>query len=211
MTENAAETISPETYDIEAWLNDAHLPEESARIYRRGDLLGSINALQDRIRELTTAVDSSTDLDDTKAFTRELSQARSEYEELLTQFGESGLTVFLQAVPSRKTRQIRRRVNEAEEAKVKAGATRQDAKVWGNEEFIYSMVAAAVVGVEGPDGVRHPAEWDADILRELEDRIGPGQFGELLEARKRADGKLQEPDPDFLLTVSGTSNGDTDG
>lgn len=199
----APETVAAaEAFDINEWLTDAHLPEESVRIFKRADLISKINALRERIQDEHAAQELGGTLDTRK----ELRKLKAAYEQALEDFGASLLTVYVRAIPTSKSRKLRHENLDAEEAKLAAGEDRKRVREWANEEFIYGLAAVSVVGVAGPDGVRREVSWSADDLRKLETRIGPGQFGALVEARKRAEAQVQEPDADFLASLSGSDN-----
>ena len=199
------EALNPETFDIDAWLTDAHLPEESVRIYKRADLLGRITALQEKIKHEAEAEGA-----DSLTGTIELQKAREEYDGLLETFGASALTVYVATVPSSKVREIRKVVDAEQDEKVEAGLGKSDATEWRAAELLYRIMAASILAVSGPDGERTPVEWDAEQVKALENHIGTGQFDALMEAKKRADSKVQEPDADFLRNVFGTSRDDTE-
>lgn len=192
-----AEELDPKTFDLDAWLQDAHLPEVSARIFKGGHLLAELESVREQIEDEQAAMGQSL----TSA--QKLSELTERYEQLLEQFGESALTVYCQAIPGSKLRDLRKEFDE-----------RSKAKKWNtaesSAEFGYMLVANSVVAVKPAEGTKTEVTWNAESVKNLEKQIGPGELGKLLKAHKRAQSELKEPDADFLRKSSGTSSNGTE-
>ena len=50
--------LNPATFDVEGWLVDAALPEESATVYKRPDVVAELTDLKRRIGIETRAADA---------------------------------------------------------------------------------------------------------------------------------------------------------
>lgn len=191
------ETPTPETFNLDDWLNDANLPEESCRVYKRGDVISELSSLREQIEDQEAALTL------TQTDREKLLDLWERYEELLTVFGDSAITVYVQAVPRSKLREIKKQMEK-----------REKAEEWdrqrGNEEFGYATIAESIVGLQEPGKDRFAVRFSAKDARLLEDKIGSGQFGAIMQAKTRADSAIKEPDADFLRKRSGDSKDDID-
>lgn len=197
--------LDPKTFDIDAWLQDAHLPEESVRIFKRGDLIAQLTALQEKLKDLTESDGGSL------AGSVQLGKAREEYEALEAEFKASALDVYVSAVPSSKVRKIQKeygfpRKNPTGGHKDALEQAREFALI----ELNYAVMAESVVAISEPDGERVPVEWSIDQIKALEDRIGSGQYQAVVQAKYQAESRVKEPDADFLHKLSGGSKGDSE-
>lgn len=199
------EELDPKTFDINAWLDDAHLPEESTRIFKRADLLGRITALQEKLKD-EAAADG-----DNLAGSVEFAKAAEEYEALLEEFGASALTVYVSAVPSSKVREIQKE-HGFPWGKPTGGKKEalEEARELALIELNYAVLAEAVVAVAGPDGQRVAVNWSVEDLKKMEDRIGSGQFQDIIQAKYAAESRVREPNADFLAKLSGGSSDDSE-
>ncbi|NDK31179.1 hypothetical protein [Nesterenkonia haasae] len=193
MTEN----LDAETFSLDDWLKDAHLPERSCRIFRGGHLIGKLERLQDQIRDEQSASEQ------TLQSRQKLTQLMEEYQATLEKFGASALTVYLRALSGPILRELRA---ESDEIEKKKGQDRQTSAA----EFWYAMVARSVVAVQPADGERQAVKWTAENIKALDTEIGMGEFGKLKATYQRAQQEVQEPDADFLQKSSGGNKDDTE-
>ena len=191
------EELDPKTFDLDAWLTDAHLPEVSARIFKGGHLLAELESVREQIEDEQAAVGQSL------AAAQKMTQLTEQYERLLQQFGESSLTVYCRAIPGSKLRELRAEFD-----------ARAKAKKWNtaesNAEFGYMLLENSIAAVKPAGESKADVTWPANSVKKLEQQIGPGELGKLLNAHKRAQSELKEPDADFLRKSSGTSSNGTD-
>lgn len=190
-----SENITPEEFDVDAWILNAKLPEESAEIYLRADVVGNIQALQRKITA-ANAVDA-VDPERPAAAKSKTAKLVKEYENLLQLFSDSRATVFVRAIAPDKLDDLRR----ANEARYKDKEPRE-----GNLAFGYELLAESIVAIEDKSGVRKTARMTPAQLKNLERGIGPAQLKAIMEARARAQSALPDVDADFLLRLSGTSD-----
>ncbi|WP_372699421.1 hypothetical protein [Arthrobacter sp. JSM 101049] len=86
--------ITPEKFDVDAWLSGATKPTRSAKVFQRGDLLAEIDELAARIELAEKAEElapGETALSDSP------NRLRAKYADLVEEFNESALTVRLKA------------------------------------------------------------------------------------------------------------------
>lgn len=188
-----SDEMNPEIFDIDGWLTDAHLPEESCRVWKRGDLLAELSELQQQIEDEQAASGQSL------ASAQKLTELTELYEKRLEEFGDSALTVYVRAIPRSRMRQIKAESEELEKAE---GWDRQQ----GNVEFGYALLAEAVVAVKPAAGERQDVSMSRSGIKALEDRIGSAQLMAITEARKKAESQIQEPDAVFLRKPSGDNS-----
>ena len=188
MTENT----TPETFNFDDWFSDAKRPEESVDVYTRADVVSRLSELRRRIEEAQQIADA----DAHEAAIGEASPAtelEAEYVDLLQTFADSRVTFFVQALTQTERRRIRQRNNERDNG--------------DNGEFVHRMIAEAIVGVRRGNGERIPATLTLNQVRDLYDRIGDPQHGELFEAVQQASNGLPEVSADFLHEHSGHAGG----
>lgn len=187
-------TNTPETFDIEAWLTDAHLPEESADVYKRADVISELSELRRRIELEDAADDPQERTIGQKSPTADL-EAR--YAELLQTFAASKLTVYVRALTGEELRTAR-----AEHEKRTEGMEPKEANI----EFGYDLLAAAIVGMKPAGGERKPVSMTSQAVKKLAAGIGEVQVSAILQARQQAQSGVPQVDADFLLQRSGTSD-----
>ena len=84
---------TPQTFDIDAWLDGAERPTRSVTIYQRAGLIADLDALEERIRiaEIDEGVEH---VEERRLGERtESEKLRAEYARLAQQFHESALTI----------------------------------------------------------------------------------------------------------------------
>lgn len=93
--------LSPETFDLDAWLADAERPERSVTVYQKAGLIADLDALAERIKN----ADEEADVDG-PSMGGGVGKLRAEYAKLAKQFHDSALTVKVQSVTRDEQKQI---------------------------------------------------------------------------------------------------------
>jgi len=182
-------------FNIEDWLTDAAMPEASATVYKRADVIGELTVLKDQIALRAKA----NELEKTAHGDTVMANYQRRYEELVKTFASSELTIYVRALDPDHLDAIR-----AESAERTKDA---EAKVQ-NEDFGYSMLSAAIVAVRPFDEERTKVTWTRDQVKGLEKRIGTTQMKEVVNARLTAQNGLPRVDADFLHRLSGSESGE---
>lgn len=185
--------LNPATFDVESWLTDAALPEESATVYKRPDVISELSDLKRRIEIEGRANDVEQTAGSKRAATLE-----KEYEKLLRTFSGSALTVYVRALTPDEQKSIRDAHEERTKDMVPADA---------NREFGYDLLAEAITHVKPAGGERVPAKFTTPALKGMRDAIGDVQMSLILAARQQAQNGMPVVDADFLHKRSGTETG----
>ena len=186
--------LNPATFDLDAWATDANLPEESADVYKRADVIGELSALQRKIAIRRDAAKG----EKTATGDKELTEMERRHTELVETFTGSKLTVFVRALTSDELADLR----EAHEERTKGMEPKR-----ANKEFGVDLLAAAIISVQPAGEERYDVRWDTHMIRRLEKAIGPAQMTEILNARQYAQNAVPTVDADFLLRSSGAEAG----
>jgi hypothetical protein len=196
MTETPAVEPHPAaTFNVEDWLQDARMPEESADVYKRADVIGELQALQRKIvvqREAAAGAEASA------AEASEVNTLEARYEELLDTFAGSQLTVFVRALSPDEKRALR----AAHDERVKDMDALEQ-----NSEFGYDLLSASIAAVQPFGGERVDVTWTHLQVRALERKLGAAQMSQVLQAHQNAQNRLPAVDADFLLRPSGSETG----
>ena len=194
---DVAELVTgPETFDIDAWLTDAKLPEESASVYKRPDVIAELTDLKRRIKDARTEEADAT-FERTASEVLPSQELEAEYESLLNVFGDSQLTVYVRALTKDEMSALR----ETHEGKIARGELTE---VTSNATFGYDLLSEAIVSVKPAGGKRVDVKWTPKQVKAMEQRIGAVQMPAILEARQRAQNAMPTVDADFLHKSSGT-------
>lgn len=197
MTETP-EAVAPHpatAFNVEDWLQDARMPEESADVFKRADVIGELQALQ---RKIGVQREAAAGAERTANQASELTTLEARYEELLQTFADSQLTVFVRALSPDEKRALR----TAHDERVKA----LDALAQNNE-FGYDLLAASITAVQPFGGARTDVTWTHTQVRALENKLGATQMSLVLQAHQNAQNRLPAVDADFLLKPSGSETG----
>lgn len=186
--------LNPATFDLDAWATDANLPEESADVYKRADVIGELSALQRKIAIRRDAAKG----EKTAKGDKELTEMERRHTELVETFTGSKLTVFVRALTSDELEDIR----EAHEERTKGMDSKR-----ANREFGFDLLSAAIISVQPAGEERYDVRWDVHTIKRLEKAIGPAQLTEILNARQYAQNAVPTVDADFLHRSSGTEAG----
>ena len=196
MTETpAAEQHPAAVFNVEDWLQDAHMPEESAEVYKRADVIGELSALR---RKIEVAQEAAAGAEASAAETSELTTLTAQYEELVQTFCDSQLTIYARALSPDQKRAMR----AAHEERVKDLTPVQQ-----NTEYGYDLLAASIVAVRPFGGPRTEVSWDHATIRSMENAIGATQMSQVLQAHQAAQNRLPAVDADFLRRPSGEDDG----
>lgn len=186
--------LNPATFDLDAWATDANLPEESADVYKRADVIGELSALQRKIAICRDAAKG----EKTATGDKELTEMERRHTELVKTFTGSKLTVFVRALTSDEQADLREAHDER---------TKNMEPLRANKEFGFDLLAAAIVSVQPAGEERFDVRWDSHQVKQLEKAIGPAQMTEILNARQYAQNAVPTVDADFLLRSYGTEAG----
>lgn len=195
-------------FDLEAWLLDADLPQESVDVYKAGSLPGEAKALQRQIELEGERIEA--DPERTAADTSRYQELERRYLDVLERWSASRITVYVSALSREKLQRMRDAHTTDTDGMEPAAA---------NELFGYQILAAAIVGIAAPgetytheDGSPAPygaVEFKPNQVRGLEKAIGSQQMQLLMAARQTAQNAVPEVDADFLHRSSGSTGANT--
>lgn len=189
-TETAAKT-----FDLEAWVTDSGLPEESADVFKKANVIGELSALKRQIELHREAFEGA---EKTAADTSTLKGLEDRYEELYQTFVGSMMTVYVRAITSDEREELR-------------AAHAERTKTWDterrNREYGFDLLAAAITAVRPLDGERYDVRWSVHEVKQLERAIGGSQMALILRAREVAQNQAPVVDADFLPSASGSETG----
>lgn len=189
---------NPETFELEAWLQDARLPEDSETVYKRGDLVAEINHLARQIRVEAEAQSG----EKTSGGNPALTKLGKDREKLMQAFAASEMTFYLRAIPREKIVEIGSKYFTDESATREERLTKQ---VNLNRE----LLAESIVSVESPRLEKRDIKMTVPLVATLEAKLGVAQLTKLLQKRMQVQNELPEPDADFLPSASGGSQDST--
>lgn len=189
------ETHPAAAFNVEDWLLDAHMPEESADVYKRADVIGELSALR---RQIETHQEAAAADEKTAGDTDGLTTLTARYQELLETFAGSQLTVYTRALSPDEKRAIRA---ESE------ARTKDLPQAEQNADFGYALLARAIVAVRPFEQDRVEVQWTPTQVRALENKIGQLQVQAILAAHQAAQNQLPAVDADFLQKPSGEGLG----
>jgi hypothetical protein len=190
-----SEIITPAEFNLEEWALDANLPEESADVFKRADVVGELSALKRQIAAHREAFDGEKSAGEETG----LAILERKYAELLQTFSDSLLTVYVRGLTSDELQVIR----EAHDEGTKTWEPRRR-----NVEFGFDLLAAAITAVRPYGGERTTVSWDKHQVKKLEKAIGGAQMQLILAAREVAQNQVPAVDADFLLKPSGSEIGE---
>lgn len=188
--------LNPATFDVEAWLTDAALPEESATVYKRADVIGELTDLKRRIE-----IERDANIERVVTQKSAAAALEEQYEALLKTFTGSALTVYVRALSRDEIKHIRQTHDAWAEAN-------QIPPLDANVAFGYDLLSASIVAMK-PAGAteRQPTVLDPTAVKRLEAAIGSTQLQLILQARQTAQNAVPAVDADFLRRPSGTGTG----
>lgn len=185
---------APEEFDVEAWLTDAKMPEESAEVFKRADVIAELQVVR---RQIETQREAAT-IEKTAHGDTVLRNLERRYKELVETFTGSKLTVYVRALSPDEQRESR----EATEKRTEG----MDPKLQ-NLEFGYDVLARSIIAVMPAGGERTPVQWGIKQIKTMEKAIGAAQMTEVINARMQAQNGLPRVDADFLHKLSGSDDG----
>jgi hypothetical protein len=188
------ETLNPATFDVEAWLTDAKMPEESAEVYKRADVIAELQVVK---RQIETQREASS-IEKTAHGDTVLRNLERRYKDLVETFCGSKLTIYVRALSPDEQRESRTATEER---------TKDLEPKLQNIEFGYDLLARSIVAVRPADADRTPVSWSVKQVKAMEKSIGAAQMSQVLNARMQAQNGLPRVDADFLLNPSGSDDG----
>ena len=178
--------LDPNAFNFADWFGNTNRPEESADVFTRNSLVSEINRLQRQIEEDDRAADAEASLGD-----EAVSPNEEELAELLQQFIDSKVTVYVKALtPGERTA-----IRKAHEASGQP-----------DEDFTIRVLSASITALRKPGGTRTPANFSYGDVIKLVEQIGDAQIEVLFNAYRQATSGLPTVDADFLLKRSGPAN-----
>lgn len=193
MTETTS-TVTPFTFDVEAWLTDAALPEDSATVYKRPDVIAELSDLKRRIE-----IEGRINDPEVTASSKRPATLEAEYEAALRTFSGSALTIYVRAITGERLKAIR--------DEYVAGPGKAQDEDTRNTEIGYATLAESIVAVKPAGGTRQPAAFTSETVKAMRDAIGTPQMMLIAAARIRAQEALPSVDADFLHKRSGSETG----
>jgi hypothetical protein len=193
MNDTLHPVVDPAEFDVEEFLQDARLPEESVTVYKRPDVIAELSDLKRRIQ-----LEDRLRTDEQSAAEMSLTPLEQEYEALLQTFSRSAVTVYVRAIPDEEIAEQRKLTEERTK-----GMPPQDA----NLEFGYDLLARAIIGMKPAGGERKPVTFTPAKIKTLRKAIGDTQVDLILKARQIAQNAMPSVDADFLLRHSGEEAG----
>ena len=183
-------------FDVQAWLQDAKMPEESADVYKRADVIGEISELRRRIAILRKAAAVEKSAGEESG--GELAELEAQHDRLAEEFASSQLTIYVRALGPDERKEVR----EAH-AKRTDGLPEDEA----NRSFGYDLLSKSIIAVRPYGGERVGVTWSPEVIRGMENSIGGTQMSLVLDAHRVAQNKVPEVDADFLHRPSGEGTG----
>ena len=188
------ENTTPEEFDVEAWLTDAKMPEESAEVYKRADVIAELQVVR---RQTETQREAATN-EKTAHGDTVLRNLERRYKDLVETFTGSKLTIYVRALSPDEQKEMRA---ESEERTKDLDTHEQ------NIQFGYDQLARSIVAVRIGDGERTPVNWSHKQIKAMEKSIGAAQMTQVINARMQAQNGLPRVDADFLPGPSGSDDG----
>ena len=170
--------LDPKTFDVDAWLTGAKLPEHSVEVYARADLLAVADDLVRRIGRAETDESLERSLGEGES----AAALREQYEAVMEEFKASALTVRVRAVKESETTVL--------DGKVERGEVRKEDRPL-HEISIASLEPRLTV----------------DQVQKMREALGPAQITKIWNAVFRATGEQPEVSPAFLPKRSGQGTG----
>jgi hypothetical protein len=187
--------LNPAGFDVEEWLQDAAMPEESIDVYKRADVIGELERLK---RQIAVQREAAAGAERTASDTNELAELEKRYDDLVETFAGSQLTVYVRAISGDEKRELREASDKRTEGKT---------PLERNADHGYGLLARAVIAVRPFEGERVTVNWGHEQIRKLENTLGPAQMNAVLQAHQRAQANLPAVDADFLHRPSGEGDG----
>jgi len=180
-------------FNVDEWLSDANLPEESAQIYKRADVISELTRLKGEIE-----IEREADLERSASEESPVKELRRKYEHLARVFGDSAMTVYVRALTPDEKELIRK---ENEEASEKG----KWEKAKENRDFAARLLSKSIVGIKTPtDEERKPVFWSPATIIKMEDKLGTTQMNQVMYAYQTAQNAMPKVDADFLPSRSGS-------
>lgn len=185
-------TQTPEEFDFNDWFANANLPESSADVFTRADLLGELKDLERRIKNEAAVKDAEA----SAAATSALTDLQAQYVARAREFMDSKITVYVQAILGTERTSIRAAHDKAQKESQEPDAG-----------FVQRIVAASIIGMKKADGERKPARLTFEQVQDLTGKLGEMQIKAIYDAQATATNSIPHVDADFLRKLSGPADG----
>jgi hypothetical protein len=173
-----SESLDPQTFDIDAWLTGAKLPEHSVKVYGRADLLAKADELGRQISAAEQDEAAEYALGDRTS----AASLRAEYEKLAEEYEASALTIRVRAI------------TEAEDAELNELVKAE--KLTDEDKAIHQIAIASV-----------EPRLTVETVQRMRMVLGPRQVLNIWHAVMRATNEIPEVSPRFLPKRSGQDTG----
>ena len=167
-------SVTPQDFDLDAWLDGADRPERSVTVYQKAGLIADLDRLAEQIQN------ADEDEVDGPSMGGGVGKLRAEYARIAAQFHESALTV--------------RVAGHSDEEKRDFATANPD------------LAPSELGGVVLANAIKVPTITPAQVKR-LEKKIGPAQFGLILNAYHQASTEIPSVSADFLPKRSTPDDG----
>lgn len=190
----AEHAATPESFDLDAWLDDAQRPQRSVKVYGRADLIAQMDELERRIKVEEEAGERAVG-------DRTIPDLKDEWETLAAQFTASGLDVTVQGLNAADVKAVEDDVLELDGLPPKAKDKRR-ADPTPDEQARIGQALLAKAIVSPPMTVEQVAT--------LTDRIGEAQVMRLVTAWRLAGAQEFKVKAPFSQGSSTPGAGDRD-
>ena len=182
---------TPETFDINGWLDGSAQPRNSAIVYGRADVVAKIQDTKRRLDLLNSVEDTEVNPERAK-LTRQLGA-------LHETFAASRLIVHVQAIDAETLDQHRITADE-EVPETGAPGSREfrTSRRKNSRRFMSLVFADAIVSVQAGDQEPQDVHLAPEDVLALEKKIGPGQWEAINQAYAVVQQNALNPDADFL-------------
>jgi len=172
--------VTPQDFDLDAWLEDAERPARSVTVYQKAGLIADLDALAEQIQN--AEADESAELVYERGIgeSSESLKLRAQYAKLAQQFHNSALTIRLEGRSEREREGIVMRV---------PGLTPV-------------QVGAAVLA----DAITSP-KFTPEQVEKLADALGETQFSRIVARFNEASNEMPSVSADFLPKPSTPDDG----
>lgn len=172
--------VTPQDFDIDAWLEDAERPARSVTVYQKAGLIADLDALEEQIENAETAENADQVYERSIGEQSESQRLTREYAKLARQFHDSALVIKLEG---------RSDAEKAVLAKANTGLT--------GTQMGYVVIA---------DAIQSPKVTPAQ-LEKLAGKLGDVQFDRIISRFHEACTELPTVSADFLPKRSTPDDG----
>lgn len=171
---------TPQDFDFDAWLDDAERPERAVTVYQKSGLIADLDALEVQIQNADDAESAELVHERRLGEMTESQRLTAEYQKLAQQFHDSALTVRVGGRSDDEKREFAKAHLELKPV-----------------DLGYAILA---------DAISEP-KVTGEQLKRFEKKVGPAQFGLILDAFKSASEDVPTVSADFLPKPSTRGDG----